>query len=64
MQTTDASEYLIKKLKEQREIVKDEVIRLALSQDEYSRLRGVTQGLDFAVQLIEDLAKRLEEDDG
>ena len=59
-----ASEYLIQKLKEQREIVKDEVIRLALSQDEYSRLRGVTQGLDFAAQLIRDLAKRVEDNDG
>ena len=64
MQTTDASEYLIKKLKEQREIVKDEVIRLALSQDEYSRLRGVVQGLDYAAQLILDLARKVEEDDG
>jgi hypothetical protein len=64
MQTTDAAEYLTKKLKEQREIIKDEVIRLALPQEEYSRLRGVTQGLDFAVQLILDLAKKVEEDDG
>jgi hypothetical protein len=64
MQTTDAAEYLIKKLREQRDIVKDEVIRMALSQDEYSRLRGVTQGLDFAMQLILDLAKKVEENDG
>jgi len=64
MQTTDAAEYLTKKLKEQREIIKDEVIRLALPQEEYSRLRGVTQGLDFAVQLILDLAKKVEEYDG
>ena len=63
MQTTDAAEYLTKKLKEQREIIKDEVIRLALPQEEYSRLRGVTQGLDFAVQLILDLAKKVEEDE-
>ena len=64
MQTTDAAEYLTKKLREQREIIKDEVIRQALPQEEYSRLRGVTQGLDFAVQLILDLAKKVEEDDG
>lgn len=64
MQTTDAAEYLTKKLREQRDIVKDEVIRTSLSQEEYSRLRGVTQGLDFAVQLILDLAKKVEEDDG
>jgi len=64
MQTIDAAEHLIKKLKEQREIIKDEVIRQTLPQEEYSRLRGVTQGLDFAVQLILDLAKKVEEDDG
>ena len=64
MQTTDAAEYLTKKLKEQREIIKDEVIRQTLPQEEYSRLRGVTQGLDFAAQLILDLAKKVEEDDG
>jgi hypothetical protein len=64
MQTTDASEYLIKKLNEQRDLIKDEVIRQTLSQEEYSRLRGVTQGLDYAMQLISDLAKKVEEDDG
>ena len=64
MQTTDASEYLIKKLSEQRDVIKDEVIRQTLSQEEYSRLRGVTQGLDYAMQLISDLAKKVEEDDG
>jgi hypothetical protein len=64
MQTTDAAEYLIQKLNEQRDIVKDEVIRQTLSQEEYSRLRGVTQGLDFAAQLIRDLAKRVEDNDG
>ena len=64
MQTTDASEYLIKKLNEQRDLIKEEVIRQTLSQEEYSRLRGVTQGLDFAAQLIRDLAKRVEDNDG
>ena len=64
MQTTDAAEYLIQKLNEQRDIVKDEVIRQTLSQEEYSRLRGVIQGLDFAAQLIRDLAKRVEDNDG
>ena len=64
MQTTDASEYLIKKLNEQRELIKEELIRQALSQEEYSRLRGIVQGLEHAVQLISDLAKKVEEDDG
>ena len=64
MQTTDASEYLIKKLNEQRELIKEEVLRQTLSQEEYSRLRGIVQGLDHAAQLISDLAKKVEEDDG
>ena len=64
MQTTDASEYLIKKLNEQRELIKEELIRQALSQEEYSRLRGIVQGLEHAAQLISDLAKKVEEDDG
>jgi len=63
MKTDTAAEYLIKKLKEQRETVVDEVIRKTLSQEEYSRLRGVTQGLDFAIELIKDLAKTVEESD-
>ena len=64
MQTTDASEYLIKKLNEQRELIKEEVFRQTLSQEEYSRLRGIVQGLEHAAQLISDLAKKVEEDDG
>lgn len=64
MQTTDAAEYLIKKLNEQRELIKEELIRQTLSQEEYSRLRGIAQGLEHAAQLITDLAKKVEEDDG
>lgn len=63
MQTTDAAEYLTKKLYEQRDLVKDEVIRQTLSQEEYCRLRGVIQGLDYAAQLIKDLADQVEKDD-
>jgi hypothetical protein len=64
MNTDTAAEYLNKKLKEQREMIREEVIRLPLSQEEYARLRGVIQGLDFATQLINDLALKLENDDG
>lgn len=33
------------------------------SYDEYQRLCGLVQGLEFAQSLISDLAKRMEEDD-
>lgn len=64
MNTDTAAEYLVRKLTEQREKIVEEVVRLPLSQEEYARLRGVVQGLDFAAQLINDLATKLENDDG
>lgn len=64
MNTDTAAEYLVRKLTEQREKIVEEVVRLPLSQEEYARLRGVVQGLDFAAQLIDDLATKLENDDG
>jgi hypothetical protein len=63
MKTDTAAEYLIRKLDEQRETVKSEVIRQALTHDEYARLRGVVQGLDFARELIKDLAREIETSD-
>ena len=63
MKTDTAAEYQIRKLDEQRETVKSEVIRQALTHDEYARLRGVVQGLDFARELIKDLAREIETSD-
>ena len=63
MNTNTAAEYLIKKLNEQRDALITEVIRLPLSQEEYARLRGVIQGLDFSVQLINDLANKDDTDE-
>ena len=63
MKTDTAAEYLTKKLDEQRSTIIEEVIRLPLQQEEYARLRGVVQGLDFATQLINDLATKVENDD-
>jgi hypothetical protein len=64
MHINDASEYLIKKLGDNRERIKDSLIDSLLPQDEYARLRGLAQGLEYAIELIKDLAKRVEEDDG
>lgn len=63
MKTETAAELLIKKLTDQRNALITEVIRLPLSQEEYARLRGVIQGLDFSVQLINDLANKDDTDE-
>jgi len=63
MSYNNALEYLTEKLDEQRESVANGVIRTVLPEGEYARLCGVIQGIDFAKQLIKDLAKRLENDD-
>jgi hypothetical protein len=59
-----ALEYLVSKLKEEREIVSEHAVRGNGVSDyaAYQRLCGIVQGLDFATTLINDLAKRLEED--
>lgn len=51
------------RLVEQRNTIKDRVVRSILPQEEYARLCGVVQGLDFAEALIKDLAIKLENDD-
>lgn len=55
--------HLVKKLDEQREMVKEDLIRGNSSQESYQKLCGVARGLDYAKQLIEDLANQLETDD-
>lgn len=63
MKTDTAEGLLVKKLIDQRTSLIGEVIRLPLSQEEYARIRGVIQGLDFAVHLINDLANKIENDE-
>lgn len=55
--------HLAKKLEEQRESIKDDLIRGNSSLENYQKLCGVVRGLDYAKQLIEDLAQQLEKDD-
>lgn len=55
--------HLAKKLDEQREVVKEDLIRGTSSLENYQKLCGVARGLDYAKQLIEDLAKQLEKED-
>ena len=62
MQNQTALDYLIKQTEEQRKIAVDSICR-GLTENEYRRLVGVIQGLDFNTQLIKDLANKLENDD-
>jgi hypothetical protein len=64
MQYSSAIEYLTSKVLEQRKIIEEHLVAGKLKDfPEYQRLCGVVQGLDFALQEIKDLAKKLEEND-
>lgn len=58
-----AFDSLHNRLEEQREMVVESITRGNLSLEEYKRLCGVLQGLDFTKQMIKDLAKKLENED-
>ena len=63
MSYSNALEYLVAKLQEERMLIVDTLIQGKLDEGEYKRLCGVLQGLDLAKNHIKDLAKRLERDD-
>lgn len=50
-------------LDEQRTIAVDGVLSGRITPEEYHRLCGVIQGIDFAKVIMKDLAKRMESDD-
>lgn len=57
-------EYLNSKLDERRIEIEQHLGRgAAKTYDEYQKLCGFIQGLEFAKQLISDLAERMEKDD-
>jgi hypothetical protein len=57
-------DYLVSKLAERQDELKEFVGRGTVANfDEYQKLCGVIQGLEFAKQVVTDLAKRLEKDD-
>jgi hypothetical protein len=58
-----AFDSLHNRLEEQREMVVDSITRGNLTLEEYKRLCGSLQGLDYAKQMIKDLAKKLENED-
>ena len=63
MRLREPADYLGSKLNEQRTLIIETMIQGKLDEGEYRRLCGVLQGLDFAKNLINDLAKRLEDAD-
>jgi len=63
MKTDNAAEYLIKELTKWRMAVVDQIVDRVNTVEEYHRLRGVIQGLDYAKQVVTDLAKKVEEDE-
>jgi hypothetical protein len=54
--------YLNSKIEEYRTTIINSLTQGTLSESEYRRLCGVLQGLDFAMNLNNDLAKRMEKD--
>jgi len=62
MTSETEAEFLIKKLKEQYDIAVGQVVR-GQTEYEYRRLVGVLQGLNYAIDLIRDLEKRMAEDE-
>ena len=63
MRLREPADYLGSKLDDQRTLIIETMIQGKLEEGEYRRLCGVLQGLDFAKNLINDLAKRLEDAD-
>jgi hypothetical protein len=54
--------YLNSKLEEYRASIINGITQGTLPEGEYRRLCGVLQGLDYAMNLNNDLAKRMEND--
>lgn len=52
--------YLNTKIEEYRTTIINSIVQGTLSEGEYRRLCGVLQGLDFALNINNDLAKRME----
>jgi len=63
MQTDNAAEFLVKELEKWRMTVVDQIVSKSNTMEEYHRLRGVVQGLEYAKQVVTDLAKKVEEDE-
>jgi hypothetical protein len=63
MSTDSVASYLIHKLDQQRNIVKDRILRGDLLIDEYKRLAGINEGITYAIDLINDTQRRIAHDE-
>lgn len=57
----NALNYLLKKLNEERSNVINTMVQGTLDHGAYKNLCGAIQGLDFAAELVKDLATKLEQ---
>lgn len=63
MSETTAVDFMLKQLSEQRMTAANNVLSGRATQDEYHRLCGVIQGLDYAKELIETAIKMAAQED-
>lgn len=62
MSYSNALEYLESRIKEERNLIVENLIQGKLDESEYKRLCGALQGLDLASNYIKDLAKRMDQE--
>jgi hypothetical protein len=63
MQTDTAAEFLIRKIRQKRERIVENLARGMDYQTSYFRAVGQVEGLDYAIALINDTAKRVANDE-
>jgi len=63
MDEQSAFGFMHRHLDEHRKLAAEAVLAGRANPDEYHRLCGVIQGIDFAKDVINNLAKRMEDDD-
>lgn len=62
MSYSNALEYLVERLNDERTLIVETLTQGKLDEGEYKRLCGALQGLDLAKNHAKDLAKRIEEE--
>lgn len=63
MRVDSIAGYLVQKLDRQRTIINERVMRGDLHVEEYKRLCGLTEGIAYAIDLINDTEKRVANDE-
>lgn len=63
MSETNAVEYMLKQLTDERERAATSILSGRATLEEYHRLCGVLQGLDYAKELLKSTVKMVAEED-